>query len=65
MRFSHIELLLMYEHWAGEQLVVEKAFTRYRREGRQVYVSAVPLSPGIENWRPCRHLGAFIVACFT
>ena len=31
---SYVELLILYEMWAGERLVLEKAVPRYRRAGR-------------------------------
>ena len=47
----------MYELWAGERLVLQKAVLRYRRLGRPISVSAVPFSPGTDIWRSCRFLG--------
>ena len=44
---SYVELLILYELWAGERLSLEKAFPRYLRPGRQISVSAVPIGPGI------------------
>ena len=55
---SYVELLILYELWAGERLVLEKAHPRYLRPGRPISVSAVPFGPGIDIWRSCR----FIVA---
>ena len=52
-----VELLLLYELWAGERLVLEKALPRYRRPGRPISVSAVPCGPGIDIWRSCRFIG--------
>ena len=51
---SLVEILTLYELWAGERLVSEKAFPRYRRPGRPMSVSAVPFGPGIDIWRSCR-----------
>ena len=39
---SYVELLILYELWAGERLVLEKAHPRYLRPGRPISVSAVP-----------------------
>ena len=36
-----VEMLLLCELWAGERLVLEKAFPWYRRPGRPISVSAV------------------------
>ena len=51
---SHVELLILYELWAGERLVLEKAHPRYLRPRRPISVSAVPIGPGIDIWRTCR-----------
>ena len=40
---SYVELLILYELWAGETLPLEKAVPRYRRPGRPISVSAVLL----------------------
>ena len=55
---SYVELLILYELWAGERLQLEKAVPRYRRPGRSISVSAVPFGPGTDIWRSCRFLGA-------
>ena len=55
---SYVELLILYELWAGERLVLEKAHPRYLRPGRPISVSAVPFGPGIDIWRSCRFIGA-------
>ena len=52
----------MSELWAGERLVLEKALPRYRRGGRHISVSAVPLGPGVDIWRTCRFLGSLLGA---
>ena len=39
---SYVELLILYELWAGERLILEKAQPRYLRLGRPISVSAVP-----------------------
>ena len=58
---SFVELLILYELWAGERLSLEKAVPRHRRVGRPISVSAVPFGPGIDIWRSCRFLGPFFV----
>ena len=55
---SYVELLILYELWAGERLELEKAVPRYRRPGRSISVSGVPFGPGTDIWRSCRFLGA-------
>ena len=57
---SYVELLFLYELWAGERLVLEKAHPRYLRPGRPISVSAVPFGPGIDIWRSCRFIGAIM-----
>ena len=57
---SYVELLILYELWAGERLAVEKAHPRYLRPGRPISVSAVPFGPGIDMWRSCRFIGAMM-----
>ena len=48
-----MELLILYELWAGERLSLEKAHPRYLRPGRPISVSAIPFGPGIDIWRSC------------
>ena len=55
---SYVELLILYELWAGERLSLEKAHPRYLRPERPISVSAVPVGPGIDIWRSCRFIGA-------
>ena len=57
---SFVELLILYELWAGERLVLEKAHPRYLRPGCLISVSAVPFGPGIDIWRSCRFIGAMM-----
>ena len=57
---SYLELLILYELWAGERLSLEKACPRYLRQGRPISVSAVPFGPGIDIWRSCRFIGALM-----
>ena len=57
---SNVELLILYEHRAGERRSLEKATPRYLRPGRPISVSAVPFGPGIDIWRSCRFIGALM-----
>ena len=57
---SYVELLILYELWAGERLSLDKAHPRYLRPGRPISVSAVPFGPGIDIWRSCRFIGALM-----
>ena len=57
---SYVELFILYELFAGERLVLEKAHPRYLRPGRPISVSAVLFGPGIDIWRSCRFIGAMM-----
>ena len=57
---SYVELLILYELWAGERRSLEKAHPRYLRPGRPISVSAVPLGPGFDIWRSCRFIGSLM-----
>ena len=59
---SYIELLILYENWAGERLGLEKIVPVRVRAGRPISVSAVPVGPSIDIWRSCRFLGAMLRA---
>ena len=62
---SFVEILMLYELWAGERTDLKKAFLRYRRPGREISVSAVPFGPGTDIWRSCRFLRALFCALRT
>ena len=57
---SFVELLILYELWAGERLSLEKAHPRSLQPGRPISVLAVPFGPGIDIWRSCRFVGALM-----
>ena len=57
---SHVELLILYELWAGERLTLEKVHPRYLRPGRPISVSTVPFGPGIDIRRSCRSIGTLM-----
>ena len=57
---SYLELLILYELWAGERLVREVAVPVGRRRGRPILVSAVPVGPGTNIGRSCMFLGGII-----
>ena len=59
-RVSYLELLILYERWAGERLVIEGAVPFARCVGRPISVSAVPVGPGIDIERSCRFLGSLV-----
>ena len=59
---SYVELLILYELWAGERFQFEKAVPRCKRVDRPISVSAVPFGSGIDIRRSCRLLGAMLRA---
>ena len=59
---SYLELLILYELWAGERLVPEVATPVGKRVGRPISVSAVPVGPGTNIGRSCMFLGSVIRA---
>ena len=59
---SFVELLILFERWAGERLVLEMSVPKSCRLYRPISVSAVPAEPSIDIWRSCRFLGAMIRA---
>ena len=59
---SYIELLIMYEDWAGERLGLERVVPKRNRGGRPISMSAVPVGPSIDIRRSCRFLGAMLRA---
>ena len=61
---SFVELLILYELWAGERLSLERAVPRYLRHGRPISVSAVLFGPGIDIWRSCRFIGSVMRSLF-
>ena len=59
---SNVELLILYELWAGERFQFDKAVPRCQRVDRPISVSAVPFGPGIDIRRSCRFIGSLIVS---
>ena len=45
---SNVEVLILGERSAGERLVLEPAVPKFRRGGRPISVSAVPVGPSID-----------------
>ena len=65
---SYLELLILYERWAGERLVLDKVLPYGKTAGRPISVSAVPVGPGIDIWRSCRFIGSmfrFFTGCLV
>ena len=59
---SYVELLILYERWAGERLPVEDSIPKYRRPGRPISVSVAPLCPDADIWKLSRLLGSMMRA---
>ena len=58
---SFIELLILFERWAGEEVGLGNV-SKLRRLHRQISVTTVLVGPSIDMWRSCRFLGAMIRA---
>ena len=58
---SFVEMLILYELWAGERFVLRVLFLGIGRLDVQ-FVSAVPFGPGIDIWNSCRFFGAIFRA---
>ena len=59
---SFIEVLMLYELWAGERLVLETAVPKYLRRGRSITVTASSGAAEMVIWRSCRFIGALFRA---
>ena len=59
---SFVELLILYERWAGERLKVEFSVPMYRRLGRPISVSTAPLCPDAEKRNLCQFLATMMRA---
>ena len=57
---SYLELLILYELWAGERLVPETAVPVGKRRERPILVSAVPVGPGTNIGQARMFLGSLI-----
>ena len=59
---SFIEVLFLYELWAGERLVLETSVPKYLRKGRSITVTASAGAAETVIWRSCRFIGALFRA---
>ena len=57
---SFIGLLVLYERWAGERLVLQRSVPKFRRPGRPISVSAATGGHGIHIWKLCQHLAGMV-----
>ena len=61
---SYVEMLILYERWAGERPALELAVPKFRRGGRPISVSAVRVGPSIDIWRSCGLFGSLLRALY-
>ena len=59
---SFIELLILYEKWAGERLRVEFSLPKYRRPGRPISVSVAPSCPDADIRNLCQFFATMMRA---
>ena len=59
---SFLELLILFEQWAGHRLLSEKVTRPHVRAGRPFSVSSVPVSEGIEIRHGCQFLSSLVRA---
>ena len=59
---SFLELLILFEQWAGHRLLSEKVTRPHVRAGRPISVSSVPVSEGIEIRHGCQFLSSLVRA---
>ena len=59
---SFLELLILFEHWAGHRLLSEKVTRPHVRAGRPISVSSVPVSEGIEIRHGCQFISSLVRA---
>ena len=59
---SFLELLILFEHWAGHRLLSEKVTRPHVRAGRPISVSSVPVSEGIEIRHGCQFISSLVTA---
>ena len=59
---SFLELLILFEQWAGHRLLSEKVVRPHVRAGRPISLPSVPVSEGIEIRHGCQFLSSLIRA---
>ena len=59
---SFLELLILFEQWAGHRLLGEKVTRHHVRAGRPISVSSVPVSEGIEIRHGCQFISSLVRA---
>ena len=59
---SFLELLILFEQWAGHRLLAEKVTRPHVRAGRPISVSSVPVSEGMEIRHGCQFISSLVRA---
>ena len=59
---SFLELLILFEQWAGHRLLGEKVTRPHVRAGRPISLPSVPVSEGIEIRHGCQFLSSLLRA---
>ena len=59
---SFLELLILFEQWAGHRLLGEKVTRPHVRAGRPISVSSVPVSDGIAIRHGCQFISSLVRA---
>ena len=59
---SFLELLILFEHWAGHRLFSEKVTRPHVRAGRPILFPSVPVSEGIEIQHGCQFISSLVRA---
>ena len=59
---SFLELLILFEQWAGHRLLSEKVIRPHVRAGRPISLPSVPVSEGIEIRHGCQFLSSLLRA---
>ena len=57
-----MELLILFEQWAGHRLLSEKVVRPHVRAGRPISLPSVPVSEGIEIRHGCQFLSSLLRA---
>ena len=59
---SYLEVLILYEQWAGHRLLSVKVTWPHLRADRLVYFSSVPVSEGVEIGHGCQYISFLVRA---
>ena len=59
---SFLELLILFEQWAGHRLLSEKVTRPHVRANRPILIPSVPVSEGIEIRHGCQFLSSLVRA---